>query len=116
MADALQREVTKRHAIWVNAVVAVLSASGGGYLSYVSQPKPLSKEDVQAVVSAAMAQELTPLREQIAAVKFDSAVAKSDAAMVKNMLATEIKDMSREVVRISQIVARIDERTGGKVQ
>lgn len=114
IAQTMLKEGTRRHALYVNGVVAIVGAAIGAGFIRVTAPSPPTLEQVRTEVRDAVTNAINPLQEQIAAAKFDASQARIDSAFAKNMLLTDVKDMSREVTQIGKLVARIDERTGGK--
>jgi hypothetical protein len=111
---AAEKERTKQARMWSKAMVTIAATIGaalGGFITYATTPKALTIEDVQAAIAQTIANEMQPLRNEIASVRMTAEFARSDSEWVKKKLDIEIKDMAREVVQIGKTVAALDERT-----
>lgn len=112
MNDA--KEVTKRHAILVNGIVAVTSAALAGFGTFAASPKSVTMEQVREAVKA----ELAPVREELAIARFDSQRALSESQWVKALVIEELRPTLKNLVdsvgKVAEGVARLDERTRPK--
>lgn len=93
--------------MYVNGVVAVVTAAlTGGVVTY-TQPKPVSEERMKEIVQLA----ITPLTYRVEAAENIAKEAKATADKVQGNILLSLSELNSKVANMAESVARIDERT-----
>jgi hypothetical protein len=101
----------KRHALYVNAFVAVASAGITGFITVYTSPKPVSEERMKEIVASEIAAEIAPLKYRIEGAEKAASEAKTITADINRQVLVSLAAMSDRMSAVAESVARIDERT-----
>lgn len=97
----------KRHTLYVNAVVAVVTAAlTGGVVTY-TQPKPVGEERLKEIVALAVA----PLTYRVDNAEAMAKEAKAVADRMQSTILLSLSELNAKIALMAESVARIDERT-----
>lgn len=105
----LAKEITKRHAVVVNGIVAVVSAAMAGFGTFAMSPKALTIDQVRDAIAI----ELRPIREEVAITRLEAARALSESQWVKGVIVDDVRPLKDSMSRLLAMVERLDERTKG---
>lgn len=97
----------KRHSLYINGVVAVVSAAlTGGVVTYTT-PKPVSEDRMKEIVQLAVA----PLTFRVEAAEKLAEDAKAVSDRMQATILLSLSDVNAKMAGMAESVARIDERT-----
>lgn len=100
----------KRHTLYVNGIVAVVTAAlTGGVVTY-TQPKPIGEDRLKEIVQLA----ITPLTYRVEAAETIAKDAKATADKIQGNILLSLSELNAKIAVMAESVARIDERTKGR--